>query len=398
MQQQHQPQGTSTLANQEIIDDVLSLLRSHLGMEVAYLSEFAETHIVFRALDAKEGSITLKKGDTWPMDESFCKYVVEGRLPRIIPDASKHPFAREMAVTADMPVEAQLAVPIRRADGSAYGTLAFISTSPKPDLNTRDLGVVDLFATLVQGMVQREVDENAARAANIDQIEGFIGGSAFEVFAQPIKELSTETIAGYEALCRFSEMSDMPADAVFELAGRFGLRAALEVRVIATALDGLATLPIGYLSVNAAPTTVMTPEFMALMQGQPLDHILLEMTEHQQVADYQQLLAQLAPLRDAGLRIAVDDAGTGYSGLDQILRLQPDVIKLDRALVSGIDADRAKRAMCAAMVHYVGESGGALVAEGVETAAEAAELLRLGVSHAQGFYFGRPLPLNALGS
>lgn len=379
-----------------LIEDALNRVRQHLGMEIGYLSEFVDDAIQFRALDAPDHGHLVQKGGVWPLDNSYCIHVSEGRLPSLIPDTSQNAFARGLAVTDQVPIRAHVSVPVKRADGSDYGMFCFLSSKPNPSLNERDLGIVEMFASLVQREVQRGLDQMEARDHRRVQVHAIIRDGAYDVFAQPILHLGSGDIKGYEALCRFHGAETL-ADKVFDAAGDVGLRAELESTIMAAALEGGSVLAGDtYLSVNAAPETVLSEGFAELFHRRDLDKTLLEMTEHQAVEDYSKLMAVLDPLREQGLRIAVDDAGTGYSGLLQILQLKPDIIKLDRALVTGLDTDPAKRSMAAAMVHYAGESGAVLLAEGVETEAEAETLRRLGVSHAQGYYFARPVPLSGL--
>ncbi|MDQ3570948.1 MAG: EAL domain-containing protein, partial [Actinomycetota bacterium] len=98
--------------------------------------------------------------------------------------------------------------------------------------------------------------------------------------------------------------------------------------------------------------------------------------------------------RQRGLRVAVDDAGAGYASFRHILRLRPDIIKLDMALTRDIDRDPARRALAAALITFAENTGSTIVAEGVETAEELHALRQLGVTAAQGYYLGRPTPLS----
>jgi EAL domain-containing protein (putative c-di-GMP-specific phosphodiesterase class I) len=126
-----------------------------------------------------------------------------------------------------------------------------------------------------------------------------------------------------------------------------------------------------------------------LMEVAP-ERLVVELTEHQRVLMSAKLTYSLDQLRAAGVRIAVDDAGSGYAGLEHILDLRPDVLKLDRALVQGIAAHPGRQAMCDAMVRFAGRTGAVLVAEGVEDEEDLRVLRYLGVRHAQGFLLGRP--------
>jgi EAL domain-containing protein (putative c-di-GMP-specific phosphodiesterase class I) len=145
-------------------------------------------------------------------------------------------------------------------------------------------------------------------------------------------------------------------------------------------------------AVNLSPETLLWPGLPdALWEAPiPLSRIVVEVTEHVPVEDYEALDGALRPLRDGGLRIAVDDAGAGYATFRHILRLTPDLIKLDRSLISGIDGDPARRALAGAVVAFAREVRGVVVAEGIERSADLAVVRRLGVDAAQGYLFSRP--------
>ena len=372
------------------------MMRNHLGMESAVLIEIQGDDAIFRVVDTVHPD-RFQVNDVWSTESALCAQVLVGNLPEIIPDVAKNARAAALPMTRELGIGAMIAMGVRNADATSFGMLCFVSSRPEPTLAERDLGAIKLLTRLVEREVQRRQAAFETVAADRNLVESLIENGEFEVYAQPITDLRSSKVSGYEALCRFAGVTDAPPEAVFDLAGDVGLRTQLETEIIRQALASAAALPgRTYLSVNASPNTVFAPGFGELFAGHDLCRVYLEMTEHQEVRDYPGLLKLLEPLRATGLRIAVDDAGTGFSGLYQIVQLQPDMIKLDRALVAGIDGDQAKRAMCAAMVHYAGESGAFLVAEGVETEAEAAELVRLGVSHAQGYHFGRPIPLNSL--
>jgi EAL domain-containing protein (putative c-di-GMP-specific phosphodiesterase class I) len=146
-----------------------------------------------------------------------------------------------------------------------------------------------------------------------------------------------------------------------------------------------------YLSLNATADTIQSEEFRATLNDVPAERIVLELTEHAPVHDYRGLETVIERLRSKGLRVAVDDAGAGFSSLRHILNLQPDVIKLDIALIRGIDRDPARQALGRALLNFASEAYGAsIVAEGIETNAELETLRDLGCPCGQGFYLGRP--------
>jgi EAL domain-containing protein (putative c-di-GMP-specific phosphodiesterase class I) len=147
-----------------------------------------------------------------------------------------------------------------------------------------------------------------------------------------------------------------------------------------------------YVALNVSPTLLASVRLIPLLQssGFPLDRIVVEVTEHDDICDYTPVVAAREQLRAHGIRLAVDDAGAGYASLRHILALAPDLIKIDRSLISGVDADPIRGSMVAAVAMFALQSGASLVAEGVETTAELDALRGLGVDHAQGFLIARP--------
>jgi EAL domain-containing protein (putative c-di-GMP-specific phosphodiesterase class I) len=167
----------------------------------------------------------------------------------------------------------------------------------------------------------------------------------------------------------------------------------LEMLALESALSAAASLPKDlYVAVNLSPRACLDDRVAGVLEGGSiaLDRIVLELTERHEVADYGQLGAALAPLRAAGLRVAVDDAGAGFASMRHIVELKPDLIKLDRDVIAGINADPRLRALGAAMVGFARELGACLVAEGVETEAELAAVKLLGMNPAQGYLLGIP--------
>jgi EAL domain-containing protein (putative c-di-GMP-specific phosphodiesterase class I) len=125
--------------------------------------------------------------------------------------------------------------------------------------------------------------------------------------------------------------------------------------------------------------------------------VVLELTEHTGIDDYHLFGEAIAELRSNGLRLAVDDAGAGFSSFRHILNLRPDIIKLDIALTRGIDTDPARRALGSAMLTFgLDAYNASIVAEGIETQSELATLQGLGCHYGQGYLLGRPAQMSVL--
>jgi EAL domain-containing protein (putative c-di-GMP-specific phosphodiesterase class I) len=229
------------------------------------------------------------------------------------------------------------------------------------------------------------------------RIEGALGPDQLSIVYQPFVSLDSMEIVGAEALSRFAGSPDRPPNEWFDEASQVGLLAPLELSAVALALSRLDELPAGsFMSVNVSPATAVSAQFVEILDALPADRILLELTEHTQVADYGVLSERLAGFLSRGGRVAVDDAGVGYAGLHHILSLRPDVIKLDIALTKGIDTDPARRSLASALVRFGSEIDATIIAEGIETRGELEVLRELGVDWGQGFFLARPadLPLH----
>ena len=154
-------------------------------------------------------------------------------------------------------------------------------------------------------------------------------------------------------------------------------------------------LPTGtYVSLNVSSELACHPSGVVAALGSLDRDVVLEITEHAAVESYDILRGVLGEFGDR-VRIAVDDAGAGFAGLQHILEIGPDLVKLDIALVRGVDGDPARRAMIGGMVAFARDTGSTLLAEGIEVEAEAETLRALGVTLGQGFLFGRPVRTEA---
>ncbi len=240
-----------------------------------------------------------------------------------------------------------------------------------------------------------QVPANQEITARLDQL--FATRTLLTAF-QPICHLGTGEIVGTEALTRFVSSPETPPGQWFVEADSIGRGPELEFLALETALLAAADLPAHlYVAVNLSPAACLDPRLNDMLRDSGLKprRIVVELTERSAVDDYGRLAAALAPLRSAGIRIAVDDAGAGFSSMRHILRLSPELIKLDRTLIAGIYNEPNQRALCAAMVSFASQIGADLVAEGIETSSELSTVTALGVSAGQGYLLGRPSVLPA---
>lgn len=219
-----------------------------------------------------------------------------------------------------------------------------------------------------------------------------IANRSLETHFQPIVNLRSGTAIGTEALSRFPNGPLRSPDVWFAEAASVGLGVDLELTAMEMALEQIRRLPSGlYLSLNASVETIVSEAFRATLDDAPAERIVLELTEHTPVANYQEFAQKIERLRSDGVRLAVDDAGSGFSSFNHILNLKPDIIKLDIALTRGIDKDPARQALGRALLNFGLEAyRTTIVAEGIETAGELETLRSLGCPSGQGFILGRP--------
>ncbi len=385
-------------AHGDSVPDILHAIREHLKMEVAFVSEFTQGQRVFRYVDSSWAKNPVQVGAGDPLEESYCARIVDGRMPELMNDAQMNACAAELPATFAIPVGAHVSVPIRMSDGSVYGTFCCFSRSADTSLNLRDLNLMRVFADIAGKMIERERRRDDSQHEIHDRILQVLGDDTLNIVYQPIYDLDKSAITGFESLARFTSTPSRSPDRWFADAHSVELGVALEMKAIEQALQLLPHLGDERdLGINASPDTILDSRFSELLSGmESVEHLVLEITEHAAVERYEDIAARLKPYRDRGLKIAVDDAGAGYASFRHILNLGPDRIKLDMSLTRDIDIDPARRALAAAMIHFCADTGSTLVAEGVETAAEVATLLELGVAKAQGYFLGRPMTLHAL--
>lgn len=374
------------------IQRVLFSVRSYLGMDVAFVSEFTGPERVFRNVDSARPDGPIKAGGVIPLAEGYCQHVVEGRLPELIPNTSLIAAARAIPETTKIPIGAHLSVPIRLREGRIFGTFCCFAYHPNPALDRRDLELMRTFAQLVARQIDGEIARDEERNTKLERIRDAVGRGDPRIVFQPICRLSDGKVTGVEALSRFASEPIRSPDLWFKDAADAGVAESLELIAIRKAILAAAVLPSDLsVSLNVSPAVAIVGRLAeALETFDPL-RTIVEVTEHHVIGDYQVLIDALAPLRKRGVRIAIDDAGAGYSSLRHVLMLRPDIIKFDISITRGVDTDPMRRAMAAALAEFARHTDTKIVAEGIETRAELDVLRALGVDKGQGYLFGKPV-------
>lgn len=370
------------------LETLVRTAREELGLQVAFVSEIVGDRQVFRSISSTI-PLPIGPGDERPLSETFCQKILDGELPAVIPDTRAVPAAAELAISAL--IGSYIAVPIRLPDGCFYGTFCAFSHLPELRLRESDVALLETLAKAAGEVLrpQRQAEERRHRV--LEEVDAVLSAGGPVMRYQPIVCLETGVIEGVEALSAFPKDNRRTTARWFEDAALLGAATALELAAASTALQLLPKLP-GFLSLNVSVETLCAPRFARLMADQPVDRIVIEVSEHDPITDYGPVLAALAPLRGRGLRLAIDDAGAGFASLRHVLQLEPDLVKLDVSLVRDVATDPARQALATALLGFAEKIGATVVAEGIEVPQELAMLRELDVAFGQGFLISRPLP------
>ena len=329
----------------------------------------------------------------------------------------RHPDRDPLVVAEDVRAAVRRAVVVE-------GTELFISSSIGVSVNDREgVTAADLLRDADAAMYR-------AKARGRDCVEAFAPGThettvlalrtATELrrglergeivpYFQPIVELTTGHVTGFEALARWlhPERGLLSPDQFLPMAEETGLIDEIGATVLSDALAQFAMwrardLPFAdaTLSVNVGTRQVVDPAFADLVAevlgqaGIPADSLWLEITETALLADVKASTVALRNLRSLGLHLAVDDFGTGYSSLTYLKRFPVEAIKIDKGFVAGLGLDAEDTTIVEAVVNLGHSFGIAVIAEGLETPLQLSRLREMGCDRGQGYLFGRPRPAN----
>ncbi len=368
------------------VGELLAKARASLGLSLSFLGRMDGVTQHFEVVDS---SIPLfRDGQSQPQSVSFCQAVLDGDLPNVIPNVADSPTAMGLRPAKWPRVRSYVGVPVVLSDGSVYGTFCAVGFKADKELSSRDQTLMELLADATATIIEPGIEERRRDAEIRGRLDPVLDAGGPLILVQPIVSLTDGVRQGAEALSRFPAEWAKPPDVVFAEAQVIGAGTALELLAIEQASRHLDRVT-GYVSMNLSWSALSDSRCLTLLHSMPAERIVLELSEHDPVDDYDALGATLAPLRASGVRLAIDDVGAGYSSLRHIMLTKPDLIKLDRSIVAGVADDPVLRALIHSLVGFGHASGASVVAEGVETLDDVRSLRALGVDSAQGWYFGR---------
>ncbi|MGE2833806.1 EAL domain-containing protein [Mycobacterium sp. SMC-4] len=397
-----------------IVEQVCARMPTATGASVCLLDARGNVEVL-----ATHGSAAPVKGRITPAGQTFQSYPLKSCRPEIVNDALIDPRLPPEVRDLSTRLGARSCLSIPLIDnGRAIGTLSLIAEAPyafsdrdvaRVSSITEFLGVLisstselarllrdlleptksstetDSAAYLLASVVLPELTQNDELRGEVDRL--IVDDGVHAVF-QPIVDLATRHVVGFEGLCRFPSDEAKGPDEWIRSAHRVGRGSQLELKALRTVLAAARSIPERYyVAVNLSPRVIADVMIQCELRSVQRD-LVVELTEHDPAPDL--LKASLEPLRANGIRLAVDDAGSGFAGLATILRLSPDMIKLDRELIAGLESDPAKRALATALAHFARETNAVAVAEGIENERQAQVLHELGIRYGQGFFLGMP--------
>ena len=253
--------------------------------------------------------------------------------------------------------------------------------------------VLPLQCLALWGVLAQHFGEQRRLRRLFRRIDEVVRAGELTIAFQPVVSAGDMRVVGVEALARFGGDPLITPLQWFTDAELVDRALQLDLLAVRSTLSAAVDLPPDiYVAVNVSPATFTSTALLSELRSTSIrpDRLVLEVTEHASIEDYAPLIEARMRLRAHGIRVAVDDAGAGYASFRHIVALAPDIIKVDRAIVSGVDSDPARSALVGAVVTFAHGSGAAVVAEGVETARELDCLTRLGVDTVQGHLTGMP--------
>jgi len=238
--------------------------------------------------------------------------------------------------------------------------------------------------------------EGRDKEAQFEALRRIIAEKDVSCLFQPVVHFPSRSVFGYEALTRGPQGSDLAAPArLFALAEEaellFELEKVCREKILLAAKD---LPPDKVLFLNLNPRLVGDPRSQAgnLFKSRQigLGEMVLEITERTAIKDFETFREALERLKGLGLRVAIDDAGSGYSSLRAIAELRPEFLKVDMSIVRDVDKEEVKQSLVETILHLAGRTGSLTIAEGIEREEEYRTLADLGVEYGQGYFFARP--------
>jgi EAL domain-containing protein (putative c-di-GMP-specific phosphodiesterase class I) len=374
----------------EEIGDMIEALRAHLDMDVAFVSrQVGHTHRIFTHVAAR-GVAPLASGDLNPNENSLCWLVIQGKLPERVTDTSHYEAAACLPITDAINVRAHFSVPLRRRNGEMHGSLCCFSYRPRPDIAEREMQMIRSVAAIVSDQIESRIEHEERGEDAAAAIARLIVDDALTVIHQPIYDLTDWHLIGHECLMRHKASPDLSPRVLLDQARAAGRTLELELHI---ARKALATLdpahPERFIAINVSPETLASPALGHIIPEGLASRLVIELNQQDTARDPAAIKEAIRVLKERAW-VAVSSEGVGFAGLQALVDLGPDIVKIAPEFLAGVAADTSRRALVKALVQFAADTGVTLIAQGVETREDLQALRELGVRFAQGDVLGKP--------
>lgn len=183
--------------------NLLALVRKHLDMDVAFISEFINDERVFKVVDNPSENQIVKVGTADPIDETYCQKITDDKLSPIITNTNANPITKAMPVTKKLGIGSYIGVPINLSNGKLYGTFCCYKSHHDESLNDRDLSFLNLISEIATGLIEINLSKRVSRNHTKSVIQQIITDNDINIYYQPIFSLKNNKVAGFESLARF---------------------------------------------------------------------------------------------------------------------------------------------------------------------------------------------------
>lgn len=389
----HRP--PDVLARDGAIATYLAGARAHLGVETAFVTRCVEEGLQQVTHLCTADDLPLEPGAVIAHANSLLDHGSSEISARLIPDSGEHPLPPLVPEVGDLRIGCFACAPLRLSDGTLWGSLCVLGKEPDPTLTMRDLKIVESFSGLAAERIESALERDRREQAAQERVESMLDGHGITTFQQPIVSLASGAPVGVECLSRFPDLTKRGPDAWFEDAELVGLGEALELAALRCALETLGHVPKGlFATINVSPRTLRSGAVRSLLEDTAITDLVVEIAGPLPTEDMATLAREIEALRPLA-RIAFDNVTPDLDGLQRVVELRPDYLKLDMMLARGIEGDRARQALVAALVILGRSVGCTVIAQGIEDEAEEEAFNALGIDCGQGYLYSRPLPTAA---
>lgn len=376
------------------VKELLSVLSSHMKMDMAGLSIWQDSSLVTQVVAGDGASFGISPGVTFGIDKSFFRDLQTGLVTAITGEARRDPRAAPRDVIRSSNIESYAMTSLADAEGKPYGILYCLSHRTMPGLAQREGRFLSLMASFLKDYLLDLRKLWELRSGISRCISDLIDSGGPRIVYQPVVRLTTGETVAVEALSRFPPSCfghALDTEGWFAEARTVNLHVDLETLIAQQAIKAFSSLPPTVkIAINASPDTVSERLPQLVCDLPERDRLIIELTEHERWTETPAALRGVERLRSRGIRIAVDDAGTGYSGLEQLIQLRPHLIKIDHALTGGIDRDPVRCALAMGIARLADAINASVIAEGIETPQERDTIAMIGITFGQGYLLGKP--------